>query len=365
MATKKAWPQTVQIGSAKIGPEYPTYVVAEAGVNHNGDLSLAMDLVRAAAAAGADAVKFQAFSARRLVTADADAASYQQAHRQRDMLEKLELHPEDFAAIASQCAAEQIELLITPFSVEDVALVVGLGVRAIKVASPDVVHLPLLTAIGQTQLPVLMSTGAAEMDEIATAVDTLAAAGTKELVLLHCVSSYPAPLREAHLRCIASLADAFGVPAGYSDHTTEIFVGEMAVTVGACLLEKHFTLDPTMDGPDHAFSLRPVELTAYIARARAAKRGQFDPDAVDPDHLAALGNGVKTSRSIESDVRQIARTSVTAAVDISAGTTLTAQMLTVKRPSGGIPPGQLDSLPGRVAAVDIAADTTITADMLK
>lgn len=365
MAAKKRWPGSVRIGHTTIGGESPTYIIAEAGVNHNGDLSLALEMVSAAAAMGADAVKFQAFSARRLVTPDASAAGYQRAGKQRELLERLELQPEDFVAIAAQCAAQGIELLVTPFGSEDVAMVVGLGVRAMKVASPDLANPPLLKAVARTGLPVLLSTGAADMKEIAAGLDTLEQAGTTEVALLHCVSSYPTPLHEAQLRCIGTLAKKFGIPVGYSDHTMDLQVGELAVQAGACLLEKHFTLDPTMDGPDQAMSLRPVELASYINRARAARRGELNESALDEPHRQALGDGVKKVRPLEQDVRQAARCSVTSTVAIPKGTVIKASMLTLKRPAGGIPPAQMDEVPGRKAAVDIPADTTITEKMLK
>lgn len=169
-------------------------------------------------------------------------------------------------AIAAQCAAQNIEFLVTPFSPEDVKMVVDLGVRAIKIASPDLANPPLLKEVGKTGLPVLLSTGGSDMKEIAEALDVLAAAGTKEVILLHCVSSYPTPLHEVQLRCIETLAKKFDVPVGYSDHTMDLETGAIAVGVGACMLEKHFTLDPSLHGPDQAMSLRPVELVAYIAR---------------------------------------------------------------------------------------------------
>jgi N-acetylneuraminate synthase/N,N'-diacetyllegionaminate synthase len=365
MASKKRWPQQVQIGSVAVGGSAPTYIIAEAGVNHNGDLSLALEMVSAAAAVGADAVKFQAFSARRLVTPDASAAGYQRAGKQRELLERLELQEEDFVAIAGQCAAHGIELLITPFSPEDVAMVTSMGVRAIKVASPDLANPPLLKAAARTGLTVVLSTGAADLKEIAAALDTLAQAGAREVALLHCVSSYPTPLHEAQLRCIETLSKKFGTPVGYSDHTMDLQTGELAVQAGACLLEKHFTLDPTLDGPDQAMSLRPVELGTYINRARAARRGELNESALDEPHRQALGDGVKRVRPLEQDVRQAARSSVTSTVAIAKGTVITAAMLTVKRPAGGIGPGELDKVPGRKAAVDIPADATITEKMLK
>ena len=365
MTGGKAFGKEVRIGGATVGAGSPTYIVAEAGVNHNGDLAIAMALVEAAAAAGADAVKFQAFSAERLVTDGASTAAYQPGSSQRDMLMQLELHPEDFAAIASGCGAAGVELLLTPFGPEDVELLVDLGAHAIKVASPDVTNHPLLEVVGRTHLPVILSTGAADTDEIAAAIDALACAGTDQLILLQCVSSYPTPIDEANLNCIGTLAEKFGVPVGYSDHTMELITGELAVGVGACLLEKHFTLDPTMHGPDHAFSLRPVELTAYIVRARSATCGVLDPAGLGLSERAALGNGVKRLGDIEKDVRDVARSSVTSAEAIAAGATVTAAMLTIKRPGGGIPPSEIASVVGRVAAVDIPADTTLTPDMFE
>jgi sialic acid synthase SpsE len=281
------------------------------------------------------------------------------------MLAKLELHQEDYHAIASQCGTSGIELLVTPFSPVELAMLMDLGVHAIKVASPDVTNHPLLTEIGRTGLPVILSTGAACIDEIAVALDVLVDGGTTEIILQQCVSSYPTPLHEANLGCIGTLAEVFGAPVGYSDHTTELFTGELAVGAGACLLEKHFTLDPTMNGPDHAFSLRPVELAAYIARAKKARFGQLDEASLDEHERQALGNGVKQARDIELDVRAVARSSVTAASAIAAGTTITREMLTIKRPAGGIAPGEIDSVVGRVAAAGIDADTTITSDMLE
>jgi len=359
------WTDEVRIGGTPVGPRRPTFIIAEAGVNHNGDLAVAMAMVEAAAAAGADAVKFQAFTAEQMVTRGAASAGYQPGSSQLEMLQRLELHPEDFHAIASQCGNVGIELLLTPFSPADLEAIVELGAHTVKVASPDVTNHPFLTEVGRTGLPVILSTGAACVDEIRIALDTLVDGGATRIILLQCVSSYPTPLHEANLRCIGTLAELFGAPVGYSDHTTELITGQIAVGCGACLLEKHFTLDPTMNGPDHAFSLRPVELAAYIARARGARFGQLDEASLDEQGRSALGNGVKRLRDIELDVRAVARSSVTTAAAIAAGTTITREMLTVKRPGGGIPPGEIDSVVGRVAATDIEADTTLTPDMLQ
>lgn len=365
MDAKTPWPQTIRIGSSEIGPGRPLYVIAEAGVNHNGDLSMALDMVKAAAAAGADAVKFQLFSAERLVTHNADAAGYQKTHSQREMLARLELHPEDFTAIASQCAATGIEFILTPFSIEDVALLGDLGVGCVKVASPDVANPPLLQAVAATGLPVLLSTGGATLEEVDAALKVLADGGARDAALLQCVSSYPTPLDHAALRGIRALVETFGMPVGYSDHTTELITGELAVGVGACILEKHFTLDPTLPGPDHALSLRPVELTAYIVRARRAAMGELDESQLDDVERRALGSEGKEPSEIERDVMRVARSSVTSTVFIPAGTTITREMLTVKRPGGGIPPGQLDAVVGRSAGEDIPPDTTLRPGMLR
>ncbi|NLF31192.1 MAG: N-acetylneuraminate synthase [Planctomycetes bacterium] len=365
MGRRERWPGTVRIGPRQVGADEETYIIAEAGVNHNGDLSLALAMVEAAAAAGADAVKFQAFDAERLVTHAAGVAGYQPGSSQREMLARLQLQGEDFSAIAGQCAASKIDLLVTPFGPADLEMVLDLGPGAVKVASTDITNHPFLEAVGGAGLPVILSTGAADLDEIAAALDVLAGAGCGELVLLQCVSSYPTPLHEANLLAIRTLAERFGAPVGYSDHTTELVTGQLAVQVGACMLEKHFTLDPTMGGPDHAFSLRPVELVAYIARVRSVVRGSLDEATLDADERGALGSGVKRVYAIEQDVRAVARSSVTAAVAIAAGTKITRAMLTIKRPGGGIAPGEIDAVVGRVAAVDISRDTTLTPDMLR
>ncbi len=365
MVKANRWPPTVRVGPRRVGAGEGTYIIAEAGVNHNGDLAIALAMVEAAAAAGADAVKFQAFDAERLVTHAAGVADYQPGSSQREMLAGLQLQREDFCAIASQCAASGIDLLVTPFGPDDLAMVLELAPHAIKVASTDITNHPFLDAVAATGLPVILSTGASDLDEVAAATDVLAGAGCGELVLLQCVSSYPTPLYEANLLAIHTLAERFGAPVGYSDHTTALVTGQLAVAVGACMLEKHFTLDPSMSGPDHAFSLRPVELTAYIARARGATAGELDETALDPQERDALGSGVKQVYPIEQDVRAVARSSVTAAAAIPAGTTITRAMLAVKRPGGGIAPGEIDSVVGRTAAVDIDEDTTLTPDMLQ
>jgi sialic acid synthase SpsE/CMP-N-acetylneuraminic acid synthetase len=345
----------VAIGPRRVGPDQPAYIVAEAGVNHDGSLEQALRLVDVAAAAGADAVKFQVFRANELATASAATAEYQQqrgAESQRAMLARLELSDDDFARVPEYCAHRQIEFLATPFAVPDVDRLLALQVRAIKVASTDLNNTPLLRRAAQTGLPLVVSTGAATAEEIQTGVGRLREWGVVgRLILLHCVSGYPAPLENANLRAIRALGEAFGMPCGFSDHTTSTQTGAWAVLSGACLLEKHFTLDRGAVGPDHAMSLDPAGLQEYVAAARAAER--------------AAGTGRLGLSALETDVRNAARQSVVAACDLTTGTVLRPEMLTLKRPAGGIEPDQLDAVIGREAAVNVPQDTVLTWEMIR
>lgn len=345
----------VQIGPHCVGYRQPALIIAEAGVNHDGSVTTALELVDAAVAAGADAVKFQVFRAEELATATARVASYQQTGgvaTQRELLERLELSDADFARVAAHCRQRDIGFLATPFSVPDVDRLVKLGVPAIKIASGDLTNAPLQRRAVLTGLPLVLSTGASTAEEIVTAVERLRiwGAGTRT-ILLHCISGYPAPVEAANLRAICTLQRVTGVPCGFSDHTRSTDIAAWAVAAGACVLEKHFTLDRERPGPDHAMSLTPDELRTYVRQARAAD--------------AALGTGDLGMTDIEAEVRAVARKSVVAARPIPAGTALTGDMLTVKRPGGGIGPEWLETLSGRLATVDIAADTVLTWDMVR
>lgn len=349
-----AAPAAVSIGDRRVGDGQRVLIIAEAGVNHDGSLEKALRLVDVAAEAGADIVKFQMFRAAELVTADADAAAYQRAggaRSQREMLARLELSDADFLRIRAHCDARGIAFLATPFSPPDVDRLERLAPPAIKIASTDVNNGPLLRRAAETGRPLIVSTGASLRAEIGQCVARLREWGAgQRLVLLHCISGYPAPLETANLRAVAALRRAFGVPCGFSDHTRATEIAGWAVAAGACVLEKHFTLDPTAAGPDHAMSLDPAQLAAYVAAARGAE--------------VALGSGAIGMTAVEADVRAVARKSVVAAVPIAAGTTLTVEMLTIKRPGGGIEPDQLDALVGRRAAADIPADRVLTWDLI-
>ncbi len=343
----------VYIGERAIGSGCAPYVIAEAGVNHDGDTDLAVALVDAAADAGADAVKFQVFTARELASATAPAAAYQQDRgtcTQRQLLERLELPDAALSEVARQCRCRGVEFLATPFGLADVERLLALEVRAFKLASTDLNNVPLLRRIAATERPLLVSTGAATAPEIDTAVARLREWGAAQrLVLLHCVSRYPAPLDAANLRAVRTLHERFGVPAGLSDHTRDLRTGAWAAALGACVLEKHFTLDHSLPGPDHAMSLEPAELRAYIGEIRAM--------------TAALGTGVLGMTDLEAEVRAVARKSVVAATFLAAGTRLRPELLTLKRPGGGIPPDELESLAGRTVNRDVPADALLTWDM--
>ncbi len=331
-----------------------TFIVAEAGVNHNGSVETALQMVDAAA--DADAIKFQMFRATELTTVDAPTAAYQRQRcgeeSQQAMLSKLELTLDDFRRIRRRCEERSILFLATPFSTADVARVIEFGVAAIKIASTDLTNGPLLDAAMATGLPLIVSTGAATEEEIGASVDRLVRGGASQrLILLHCVSCYPTPIEAANLRAIAALQREFGVPVGLSDHTTSAETGGWAVAAGACVLEKHFTLDRTAAGPDQAMSLTPPELAEYVRQVRAVE--------------AALGDGTVGMTQIEEEVRVAARKSVVSAVAIRAGTRLARSMLTLKRPGTGIRPDELPMLVWRHAATDIPSDTLLSWEMVR
>lgn len=349
-------PPDITIGPRTIGPQHPVYVIAEAGVNHNGSLQTALAMVDAAAAAGADAVKFQAFTADTLVTAAAPAAAYQRARTgaitQREMLRRLELAPGDFSALRDRCQKKNVEFLATPFSRYDLEVLLRLGVSAVKLASTDLNNVPLAEAAARTGLPLIVSTGAANAEEITSAVQRLRQwDAARRTVLLHCVSSYPTRWHEANLGAVGELRRRFGLHGGYSDHTTSDLTGALAVAAGARVLEKHFTLDRKTAGPDHAMSLEPSQLARYIEGARQAE--------------AALGSGSLDPAESEQEVRRLARKSLVAARPIAAGEILTAELIAAKRPGGGVDPAQIDRFLGRRAVGPIPTDTPLTPEMVQ
>lgn len=332
------------------------FVIAEAGVNHNGDLGLARRLVDVAAEAGADAVKFQTFAADRLVTRHAATAEYQRrttggARSQHAMLAALELSPAAHETLLACCAARGIEFMSAPHDVESARYLKGLGVRRLKVPSGDVTNLPMLEVVGGLGLPVILSTGMADLAEVEAAVATLRRAGLADLVLLQCVSDYPADPAVMNLRVMDTYRARFGVRVGLSDHTLGIHVAVAAVARGAACIEKHFTLDRSLPGPDHQASLDPAELRALVRAIR--------------DVEAALGDGVKAPAPGELPIRDVARKSLVAARDLPAGARLGPGDVAILRPGTGLPPGRLGEVLGRTTARPIVADTPLSEDMLR
>ena len=336
----------MEIAGHAIGPGNAVFVIAETGVNHNGDSELARRLVDLAADAGADAIKFQTFKAEGVASAAAPKAAYQlettdAGQSQLDMLRALELTPADHEMLQDHAGQRGIVFLSTPFDQESVDLLDRLDVPAFKLGSGEVTNLPFLEYVASKGRPLLLSTGMSYLEEVAAAVSTIQRAGCRDLALLHCVSNYPAAPKDINLRAMQTMTDAFQVPVGYSDHTPGIEVPLAAVALGACIIEKHFTLDRTLPGPDHRASIEPEELRALVDGVRAVE--------------SAMGDGIKAPTAAEEDTREIARRSLAAARTISEGTVLRAEMLTALRPGTGIAPARLNEAVGRKTRRDLSA----------
>lgn len=329
-----------------------TVIIAEAGVNHNGDLQLAHRLIDVAAAAGADRVKFQTFSADRLVTNRAAKAPYQvratgDHESQHAMLRRLELSRESHVELIDHCRMRGIEFFSTGFDAASVDVLVELGATSFKIPSGEITNLPYLRHVGRHGKPVILSTGMATLGEIEAALTLLEQSGTRrdQITVLHCTTEYPAPMAEVNLRAMLAIREAFGVAVGYSDHTPGIEVATAAVALGAAVIEKHFTLDRTLPGPDHKASLEPAELSAMVKAIRNIE--------------LALGDGIKRPTESEAKNKPIARKSLVAAQAIRAGEVFSEANLTVKRPGSGVSPMCWDRVLGRKAPRDFAADELI------
>jgi N,N'-diacetyllegionaminate synthase len=326
------------------------FVIAEAGVNHDGDVGRAHALVDAAVAAGADAIKFQTFVPDALAARQAPIANYQRERVTSDgdqlqMLRRMCLSPADLKSVAACCRHSGIIFLSTPFDLPSATLLESLGVPAFKVASGELTNLAFLRALAERGRPLVISTGMGTLDEIRTAVRVVQGVDT-QLILLHCVSSYPAPLEQANLRAIDTLRSTFDVPVGYSDHCLGPDASLAAVARDACVIERHLTLDRTQPGPDHAMSLEPGELHELIHRIRTTE--------------AMLGNGSKIAQPAELDTRTIARRSIVAVRALNAGEILTAEALAVKRPGNGLAPACLPEVLGSRLAQALAVDEQLT-----
>ena len=331
----------------------PCYIIAEAGVNHNGNLDIALKLVRAASKAGADAVKFQTFRADALVTAETDKADYQKQHTgaaesQRDMLRRLELSEQDHHRLIEACDELNITFLSTGFDSSSLTFLESLSMPLYKIPSGELTNLPLLRQVAGFRKPIILSTGMATLHEIRASLDVLEQAGAfrENITLLHCTTEYPTPMVNVNLHAMQTLAEAFtDVQIGYSDHTLGIEVPIAATAMGACVIEKHFTLDRSMEGPDHAASLEPNELANMVRLIRNIE--------------LALGDGVKRPSASEIKTRDVARKAIVASCPINQGEVYSESNLTVKRSGEGISPMLWDKLIGQTAPRDYRPDETI------
>lgn len=346
----------MKIGEREIGEGRGVYVIAEIGVNHDGAPGKALELVDAAAAAGADAVKLQYFQTDLLMSKSAKLAAYQRAAGESDpiaMLRRLELRLEQMAAIVTRARAAGLHAIVTVFSTELVERAETLAWDAYKTASPDIVHRPLLERLARTGKPLIVSTGAAKAEEVATAAGWLRSwNAVGRVATLQCVSSYPTPMEEAELGGIGALQVLTSGPVGYSDHTPGEETGAMAVRMGATLLEKHLTYSRQAKGPDHSASLEPDGLKRYVGLARAAAESWERP-------AIPAAQRIKRVLPIEEDVRRVSRQSVVATRALAAGTVLAESDLTIKRPGTGIPAADLVKVPGKRVVRAIEADCVI------
>ncbi len=345
----------IQISDRRIGQGQPCFIIAEAGVNHNGDPELAHKLVEAAEQAGADAVKFQTFITSQLVIPAAPMAAYQRENvgaemSQYDLLRKLELPFADFARLQQDASSKGLMFLSTADDLESVDFLDSIQVPAFKVASGEIDNLPLLRHIAAKGRPIILSTGMATLGEVELALRAIENAGNHEIALLHCVSSYPAPASGCNLRAIETLAHCFGVPVGFSDHTEGIEVSLAAIARGACLIEKHFTLDRDLPGPDHKVSLTPREFAELTRCARNIE--------------ASIGSGIKWPTQEELETRKVVRRCIVTNRALRDGEVIREQDLRLMRTAGGLAPAMIPMVIGRHAKCAIAPLEPITLDAL-
>lgn len=347
--------KVISIGECKVGKGVPCFIIGEAGVNHNGSFELARELVDAAVEAGCDAIKFQTFQAEKVCSPVAAKATYQQQtteaeESQLEMVRKLELPFAAFRELYLYCKAKGILFLSTPFDYESADFLAELPMLAFKIPSGEITNLFFLEHIARKGRPLIVSTGMATLEEVAVAVETIRAAGNRQMVLLQCVSNYPADPSSMNLRAMHTLENEFGVATGLSDHSVGTEVTFAAVALGACVIEKHFTLNKELPGPDHRASLEPHELIKLVKGIRNVE--------------AALGDGIKQPAAEELNTADVARRSLVAARFIPAGAILTVDMLDALRPGTGFPPAMRSQLLGRHTRQDIEAGTLLSLAML-
>ncbi len=330
MVAKSVW--------AKITDPSHTFIIAEAGVNHNGRLDLAKKLVDQAVRAGADAVKFQAFKAERLASAFAPKAAYQKKttgikESQLEMLQKVELSPERHAILKEYCRRKGILFLSSPFDEKSADELEKIGIPLFKIPSGEITNLPFLSHIAQKGKPIILSTGMSDLWEVSTAVKIIRSKNNDRIALLHCVSNYPAVPSAINLKVMETMRKKYGLPVGFSDHTEGLEIALAAVALGAAVIEKHFTLDRRMEGPDHSASIEPNDLEALVKGVRKVE--------------CALGSGIKKPVRQEADTARAVRKSIVAACNIKKGSVLTKEMLVMRRPGTGLSADQMKNIIGK------------------
>lgn len=335
--------------------EKPTFIIAEVGVNHNGSLVLAKQLIDKAVEAGVDAVKFQTFKADKLVTLNAQKAQYQQDNtgdgNQYCMLKKLELSQYDYFEIKRYCDYKKILFMSTPFDFESVDLLEQIEVPIYKISSGDLTNIPFLRHIAKLNKHIILSTGMANLCEVEIAVNEIKKYGNYNIILLHCTSNYPTSYEDVNLNAMITLKNAFNLTVGYSDHTVGIDIPIAAVSMGAKVIEKHFTLDKTMEGPDHKASLDPIELKKMVKSIRNVEK--------------AFGDGIKRCNKSEESTRSVARKSIVASSNMKRGDVISYGNITFKRPEGGLSPIYIDEVIGKMCTADIEKDEYITFEKFK
>ena len=342
----------IKIANKFIGENQPVFIIAEAGVNHNGDLKTALRLVDAAVAAGVDAIKFQTFRAAEVVTAQGEMAAYQKKNIGKSeshlaMLKKLELPENFYQPLINYCRQKKIIFLSTPhggFAAVD--LLQSLKVPAFKFGSGDLTNLPVLKYAAKFKKPMILGTGMATLREAQTAINTIKQAGNKQIMALHCTTNYPCPLEEVNLKAMQTMAEKLAVPVGYSDHTLGIEVPIMAVTLGASIIEKHFTLDKNLSGPDHKASMEPDELKSMVRAVRQVNK--------------IMGSGIKNPTAKELIISKLGRKSLVSLREIKSGEKLTRENIGIKRPGTGLEPKYYFTVLGKTAAINIKKDVLIT-----
>ncbi|HEY8892342.1 MAG TPA: N-acetylneuraminate synthase [Clostridium sp.] len=345
-----------KIGSKVIGDGNLTFIIAEAGVNHNGDIGIAKQLIDKALFAGVDAIKFQTFKTEKLVTGYADMADYQKTNigkvgSQFNMLKKLELTQENFIELQRYCIEKDIMFLSTPFDFESADFLASIGMVAFKISSGDLTNIPFLEHIARFNKPIILSSGMATLSDIEQALNAINLLGNNEVAVLQCTSNYPAKLQNVNLKAMNTIKNAFQIVSGYSDHTEGISVTIASAAMGANIIEKHFTLDKSMEGPDHKASLNPVELKEMVKAIR--------------DVEMALGTGIKRYNPSEVNTMKAARKSIVASRDIKTGETINLADLDYKRPGTGLSPKLYRDIVGKKINRDIKMDEQIALNMME